>query len=223
MQRGMRLTSTMLVAAGVLAVTAVAPASSMARGSLKLEVGGTQLTGGAPILLSSANLTISNNVWNMACAETSLKGSLAQNLKSKGNSFLVTEGGLFGGGGEEGHCAGTPQFVVKFIPVQTPELTLNTKGKALLHFVKMRLVPAANIEKPESKQEACVISATNMRGTFPVSETAQPLSVTFTGSKMKMEAQGPECGAGPEARPHFSATFTATSRGSTVEVGLFRT
>jgi len=209
-----------LAAAGALALGALAPASSLARGSMKVQADGTLLTGGAPVVLTSTNLTISNNVWGIACMESSMKGSLAQNLKSKGNSFLITEGALFGGGGEEGRCGGT-QFAVKFEPVQTPELTLNTKGKALLHYTKMRLVPAANIEKPESKQEACIISATNMRGTFPISETAQPLEVTFTSSKMKMEAQGAECGAGREARPHFSATFTATSRGSTVEVVLF--
>ena len=214
----------MLATVVALAAAAVAPASSLAvRGSLKLEVGGTQLTGGAPMLLTSTNVTISNNEWNLACSETTLKGALAQNLKEKDNSFLVTEGGMFGGGGEEGRCAaGTTQFVAKFEPTQTPELTLSTKGKALLHFARLRLVPPANINKPENLQEACIISATTFRGTFPITEVPQPLVVTFPGSKMKMTAQGAECGAGAEGRPHFSATFTATTRESAVvEVALF--
>jgi hypothetical protein len=214
----------MVAAAASLAAAAIAPVSSLAvRGSLKLEVAGKQLTGGAPMLLTSTNVTISNNSWSLACSETSLKGSLAQNLKEKDNSFLVTEGGMFGGGGEEGRCAaGTTQFVAQFKPTQTPELTLNTKGKALLHFVALRLVPPANINKTEEHQEACTISATNIRGTFNITETPQPLVVTFPSAKMKMVAQGAECGAGAEARPQFSATFTATTRESAVvEVALF--
>ena len=111
MQRGMRVTWTMLIAAGALAAAAAAPASSLAGGALKLEVGGTQLIGGAPISLASTNVTISNAFWSLACSEASLNGALAQNRKGKGNSVEITEGGAFGGGGNEGLCAGGPQFV----------------------------------------------------------------------------------------------------------------
>ncbi len=221
MQRGMRITWTMLIAAGALAAAVVAPASSLAGGALKLETSGTGLVGGAPISLASSNVTITNAFWSLACSEVSMNGVLAQNRKGKGNSVQITEGGAFGGGGNEGLCASGPEFVAKFEPEQTPELTLNTKGKALLHYTRLRLVPEANIEKVENKQEACVISALTLRGTFPVTTTPQPLAVTFTSSKMKLDAKGPECGVGLEGKPHFSGTLTATSRGSTVEVQLF--
>jgi len=220
MHRGMRLTWTTLFAAGALAVAAAVPASGVAAGALKLETGGTQLVGGSPIALSSGEVTIVNAFWSMACSEASLTGSLAQNNKGKGNSVVITNE-AFVGGGEEGLCAGTPEFVSLFQPVQTPELTLSSKGKALLRYTHLRLVPRANIEKVENEQQACVISAVTMRGSFPVTTTPQPLAVTFTGAKMKIEAHGPECGAGREAKPHFTGTFTATSRGSTVEVVLF--
>ena len=104
---------------------------------------------------------------------------------------------------------------------QTPELILSTNGKALLHFTRLRLVPKEDIEKVEDKQEACVISAVTLRGTFPVTTTPQPLAVTFTSAKMKMESQGAECGIGLEGKPHLTGTFGATSRGSNVEVQLF--
>lgn len=220
MQRRMRMSRTLLIAAGTLAVAAAAPASSMASGkALKLEVEGTGLVG-APILLSSTEVTVSNAFWNLACSETSLSGSMAQNNKGKGDAVVFTKG-AFGGGGSEGLCASGPEFVTTFEPVQTPELTLNTKGKALLRFTRLKLVPLADIEKPEGHQEACIISAATFRGTFPVTETAQPLVITFTAAKMKIEAQGTECGAGREAKPLFTGTFTVSSRGSTVEVVIF--
>lgn len=221
MQRGMRLTWTMLIAVGALAAAAVVPASSLAGTALKLDVGGTGLVGGAPITVVSTNVTISNAFWSLACSEVSMNGALAQNRKGKGNSVEITEGGAFGGGGNEGLCASGPEFVTTFEPEQTPELTLNTKGKALLHFTRLRLVPKADIEKVKGKQEACVISAVTLRGTFPVTTTPQPLAVTFTSAKMKMESQGSECGTGLEGKPRLTGTFGATSRGSTVEVQLF--
>ena len=223
MQRGMRLTSTMLIAAGALAVAAVAPASSLAGGTLKLEVGGTGLIGGAPISLSSTNVTVANSFWSLACSEVSMNGAVAQNHKGKGNSILITEGGSFGGGGNEGLCASGPEFVTMFEPQQTPELVLNTKGKALLHYTRLRLVPKEDIGKVENHQEACVASALTLRGTFPVTTTAQPLAVTFTSAKMKLESKGAECGIGLEGKPRLTGTLTATSRGSTVEVQLSST
>ena len=221
MRRGMRLTWAMSIAAGAMLAALGAPSSSLAASkALKLETGGVGLVGGAPIVLSSTEVTIQNSFWSLACSETALTGTLAQNFKGKGNGVVITKE-TFGGGGSEGLCASTPEFVTTSQPLQTPELTLNTKGKALLKFTRLRLVPKANIEKPENKQEACVISAATFRGSFPVTTTAQPLVVTFTGAKMKIEAQGTECGAGPTSKPLFTGTFTATSRGSTVEAVIF--
>jgi hypothetical protein len=219
MRRGMRLTWAMSIAAAALAISAWAPATSMAGGALKLEVGGVGLVG-APILLSSTEVTISNSFWSLGCSETSLSGSMAQNNKGKGDAVVITKE-AFGGGGTEGLCASAPEFVTTSQPLQTPELTLNTKGKALLRFTRLRLVPKEDIEKPEALQQACIISAATFRGTFPVTTTPQPLVVTFTNAKMKMEAQGTECGLGREAKPLFTGTFTVTSRGSTVEVVIF--
>jgi hypothetical protein len=204
-----------------LALLALAAPASAGPAKLKLEAGGVGLVGGAPVTASSANTTVSSSFWSVACSEGTLQGSVSQNHKSKGDAFVITNGS-FGGGGEEGLCASTPEFVTIFQPGQTPELTLAHNGKALLRFPRLRLVPRANIEKPEAQQQACVVSATSLRGTFPVSETPQPLEVTFTGSKMHLGPnQGPECGAGMEARPNLSGTFTFTSRESAIEAVLY--
>jgi hypothetical protein len=221
MQRGIRVTSTMLIAAAALAAAAVAPASSLAGNALKLEIGGTNLVGGSPVSLTSSSVTISNSSWSLACSEVSLNGALSQNRKGKGNAIQITEGGAFGGGGNEGLCASGPEFVTTFEPEQTPELTLNTKGKALLHYTRLRLVPEADIGNNPPNQEACVVSAVTLRGTFPVTTTPAPLEVTFTSAKMKIEAKGSECGIGREGKPHLTGTFVAKSRGSTIEAQLF--
>ncbi|HUH80705.1 MAG TPA: hypothetical protein VLZ06_05200 [Solirubrobacteraceae bacterium] len=206
----------MSVAVGTLAVSALAPATSFAGKALKLEVGGTGLAG-APILLSSTEVTISNAFWDLGCSEGSLSGAMEQNRGA--SDYVVINNGAFAGGGSEGLCASAPEFVTYFAPVQTPELKLNTKGQALLHFTRLRLVPKADVGTPE--EHACIVSAATLKGTFPVSTTAQPLVLTFTSAKMKMEAQGSECGAGRGSKPLFSGTFTVTSRGSTVEAVIF--
>ncbi len=217
MRRGKRLTFATSIAVGGLLAVAMAPAGAQAAKVLKLEAGGSQIVGGAKVSVSSTEVGVSNAFFHLACTSGTLSGSIDQNNKGTTDGMVLDEG-VFGGGGEEGVCGGTPEFLTKFQPVQTPELVLSKTGKALLHFVSLRLVPRADIEKPENKQEACIVSATTMRGTFPVTTTPQPLVVTFTAAKMKLQAQGAECGAGPEAKPVFTATFTGSSHGSPIEV-----
>src|SRR5271166_3725027 len=140
MRRGMRLTFATSVAAGALFVAAAVPASSLAGTSLKLEASGTGLVGGAPISLVSTEATVSNTFWHITCSQATLSGTLDQNFKRKGDGMVISKG-VFGGGGEEGLCAGSPEFVTTFVPVQTPELTLSTRGKALLRYPVLKLVP----------------------------------------------------------------------------------
>jgi hypothetical protein len=211
--------ATLVIASlALLALTAPAGAS-MAK--LKLVVGGVGIGGGAPVLGTSINATASSSIWSDACTESSLTGTVSQNFKSKGDAFVIPSGN-FGGGGNEGLCASNLEFVTIFKPIQTPEISFAHNGKAKLRFPRLRLVPAANINKPEAQQEACAIAASTMRGTFPVTETPQPLVVTFTESKMKLESSsGPECGFGAEAKPRFSGSFTFTSRGTQIEAVLY--
>jgi len=220
MRRGMRFGFAASIASGALLAAVVAPPSGLAAMSLKLESGGTGLVGNTPMSLVSTELNLSNAFWNIGCSQVTLSGAVDQNHKGKGDGMVITEG-LFGGGGEEGLCAGSPEFVTTFKPVQTPELSLSNKGKALLRYMALRLVPRVNREKPENHQEPCIASATTLRGTFPVSTVAQPLTITFTAAKMKLKAEGPECGTGLEAKPHLTVTFTATTRGAPVEVVLY--
>ena len=49
-----------------------------------------------------------------------MNGAVAQNHKGKGNSVEITEGGAFGGGGNEGLCASGPEFVSTFEPNRLP-------------------------------------------------------------------------------------------------------
>jgi hypothetical protein len=216
MRRGMRLTFATSIAAAALLAFAIAPAGAQAAKILKLETGGSEIVGGAKVSLSSTEVGVSNAFFHLACTSGTMSGSVDNNNKGTSDGMVLGEG-VFGGGGEEGVCGGTPEFLTKFQPVQTPELVLSKTGKALLHFVTLRLVPRADIEKPENKQEACIVSATTMRGTFPVTTTPQPLVVTFTAAKMKLQPEGAECGAGPESKPTFTATFTGTSHGSQIE------
>lgn len=221
MRRGMRFGFATSIAGGALLAAAVAPPSGLAAAaSLKLEAGGTGLVGNTPMSLVSTELKLLNAFWNITCSQATLSGSVDQNHKGKGDGMVITEG-VFGGGGEEGLCAGSPEFVTTLKPIQTPELSLSNKGKALLRYPALRLVPRVDREKPENQQEACIVSATTLRGTFPVTTTPQPLTVTFTSAKMKIQAQGSECGTGLEAKPHLTATFTATTRGAPVEVVLY--
>ena len=198
-----------------------APGASAGIMALKLEIAGTQITGGAPITLSSSNLALSNAFWSDDCTETTLGGSLGNNNKAKDDFIPITEG-TFGGGGNEGLCASSFNFVTQWMPEQTPEMTLDRKGHALLRFPRIRAVPLEDIEKPPGQKEACLASSNGIKGTFPVSETPQPLTVTFTESKMHLgAAHGQECGTGTGHTPLLSATFTFTSRGSVVEAVLF--
>ena len=220
MRRGMRCGFATSIAGGALLAAAVAPSTGQAAMSLKLETGGTGLVGNTPMSLVSTEFKLSNSLWSITCSQVTLSGAVDQNHKGKGDGMVITEG-VFGGGGEEGLCAGTPEFVTTYTPIQTPELSLSNKGKALLRYPALRLVPRANREKPENHQEPCIVSATTLRGTFPVTTTAQPLAITFTAAKMKLKAEGPECGTGLEAKPHLTTTFTATTRGAPVEVVLY--
>ena len=217
MRPGIRCTCATAVAAGTLVLSAWAPATSLAGKALRLEVGETPLVA-APILLSSSEVTISNAFWNLGCSEGSLSGSMEQNKSA--NDYVVINQGAFAGGGNEGLCASAPEFVTYFEPVQTPELKLTTKGQAQLHFTRLRLVPKADVGAPE--EHACIVSAITLKGTFPVSTTAQPLVLTFSSAKMKIEVQGPECGTGHGAKPvFFTGTFAVTSRGSIVEAVIY--
>ena len=217
MRRGKRFSFATSIAAGGLLAVAIVPADAQAGKILKLETGGSEIVGGAKVSLSSSEVEVSNASFHLDCTSGTMSGSIDNNNKGTSDGMVLGEG-VFGGGGEEGSCGGTPEFVTKFQPVQTPELVLSKTGKALLRFVTLRLVPRADIEKPENKQEACIVSATTMRGTFPVTATPQLLAVTFTAAKMKLQPQGAECGAGPESKPTFTATFTGSSHGSPIEV-----
>jgi hypothetical protein len=208
---------------GLAALLALGASASGETKALKLEVAGTGLVGGAPISASSSNLTLANAFWSLACSDTVLGGTMGANNRANNDYIPIAEGSL-GGGGSEGLCASTFEFVTTWLPLslQAPELQLNRKGQALLRFPRIKLVPLEDVGMPPGHKEACVASSNGIAGTFPVNEVPQLLKVTFSNAKMHLEADhGAECGHRKGAAPLLSGTFTFTSRGSRVEAVIF--
>jgi hypothetical protein len=221
----LRMKSVGAAVATVLALVALAPVASASGGikAVRLQVEGTPLAVGAPIAASSSNLSIANAYWSFACTETTLSGTVGANNLAK-NDFLPITEGLFAGGGNEGRCASTFDFVSTWqpAPMQPPELQLNRKAEALLRFPRVRLIPEADINNPAGQKEACTVSSNGFKGSFGLSETPQPLTVTFTNAKTHIEGgHGAECGHGKNHSPFLSGTFTFTSGGLPVEVVIF--
>lgn len=203
----------------VMAFTGTASAGLIK--ALRLQVAGTPLAVGAPIVASSSNLTVSNAFWSMACSESTLTGTIGQNNKAK-DDFMPLPEGQFAGGGTEGLCADPFDFVTAWLPQSPAELILERKGNAQLRFARIRMTPLEDIEKPPGQKEACVASSNAAKGTFPLTATPQPLTVTFTNVKMRLEAShGLECGHGKGHAPALSATFTFTSGGEEVDDVIF--
>ncbi len=216
-----RILGASLAAAVVFVIGCTGTASASLIKALRLQVAGTPMTVSSPIVGSSSNLTISNAFWSFACSESSLSGQVGQNNKAK-NDFIPLGEGLFGGGGNEGLCASTFEFVAAWMPKSPPELILERKGNAQLRFFRVRLTPLEDINKPPGQHEACVAASTVIKGTFPLSATPQPLTITFTNAKMHLEADhGAECGGKKGHSPTLSGTFTFTSEGEVVEDVIF--
>ena len=217
-----RIVGTSLAAALVLvaAFTGVASGAGLIK-ALRLQVAGTPLPVGAPIVASSTNTTVANAFWTLACSEGALKGTVGQNNKAKDDFIPISEG-QFAGGGNEGLCSSPFDFVTVWIPTQPAEMILERKGNITLRFARFRMTPLANINKPPGEKEACVASSNAVKGTFPLSMTPQPLTVTFTNAKMHLESShGVECGSKTGHSPTMSATFTFTSEGQPVEAVIF--
>jgi hypothetical protein len=129
---------------------------------------------------------------------------------------------VFAGGGTEGRCASPFDFVSAWLPLQPAELQLNRKSEALLRFPRIRLIPEVDINNPPGEKEACVATSNGIKGKFPLSETPQLLTVTFSNAKMHLESgHGLECGHARGHLPFLSGTFTFTSGGSPVEAVIF--
>jgi len=189
--------------------------------ALRLQVAGTPLAVGAPIVASSSNLTVSNAFWSMACTESALSGTIGQNNKAK-DDFMPLPEGTFAGGGNEGLCADPFDFVTAWLPQSPAELILERKGNAQLRFARLRMTPLEDINKPPGQHEACAVSSNVVKGTFPLTATPQPLTITFTHVKMRLESShGVECGSGKGHAPTMSATFTFTSGGEEVDDVIF--
>jgi len=203
----------------VLACTGTASASLIK--ALRLQVAGTALPAGAPITASSSNTTVANAFWSLACSESSLSGTIGQNNKAKDDFIPITEG-LFAGGGNEGLCASTFEFVTAWLPSSPPELILERKGNAEFRFFRLRLTPLEDVNAPSGHHEACVAASNLLKGTFPLSATPQPLTITFTNAKMHLESDhGKECSGPKNHSPYMSGTFTFTSEGQVVEDVIF--
>jgi hypothetical protein len=216
-----RILGASLAAVVVLVVACTGTASAGLIKALRLQVGGTPLAVGAPITASSTNLTVSNAFWTLACSESALTGSIGQNNKAK-DDFIPFPEGQFAGGGNEGLCASPFEFVTAWLPKEPAELILERKGNAQLRFARIRMTPLADIEKPPGQKEACVASSNAIKGTFPLTATSQPLTITFTSAKMHLEADhGTECGSGIGHSPTLSGTFTFTSQGQEVDDVIF--
>ena len=129
MRRGMRFGFATSIAGGALLAAAVAPPSGLAAAaSLKLEAGGTGLVGNTPISLVSTELKLLNSFWNITCSQATLSGAVDQNHKGKGDGMVITEG-VFGGGGEEGLCAGSPEFVTTLTRSRPPNCRFPTRAR----------------------------------------------------------------------------------------------
>ena len=216
-----RILGVSLVATVVFVMAFTGTASAGLIKALRLQVAGTPLPVGAPIVASSSNLTVSNAFWSMACTESTLTGTIGQNNKAK-DDFMPLPEGQFAGGGNEGLCADPYDFVTAWLPESPAELILERKGNALLRFPRFHLTPLEDVNKPPGQHEACGISSNALKTTFPLSATPQPLTVTFTNAKMHLEAaHGLECGHGKGHSFTMSATFTFTSAGEEVDDVIF--
>jgi hypothetical protein len=210
------------LAATVLFVTAfTGTASAGLIKALRLQVAGTPVPVGAPIVASSSNLTISNAFWSMTCTESTLTGTIGQNNKAK-DDFMKLPEGQFLGGGNEGRCSDPFEFVTAWLPESPAELILERRGNAQLRFPRIRMTPLEDINKPPGQHEACVAASNALATTFQLSATPQPLTITFTNAKMHLESShGQECGHGKGHSPMLSATFTFTSEGQEVDDVIF--
>lgn len=219
-----RIVGASLVAAVVFVVACTGVASAGLIKALRLQVAGTPLPAGAPIVASSSNTTVANAFWSDACSEGSLTGTIGQNNKAKDDFIPISEG-QFAGGGNEGLCSSPFDFVTAWIPkspAEPPELILERKGNATLRFARFRMTPLEDIEKPPGEKEACAASSKSAKGTFPLTTTPQPLTITFAGAKLHLEAaHGAECGSKIGHNPTMSATFSFTSEGHEVDAVIF--
>ena len=87
-----RILGASLATAVVFALACTGTASAGLIKALRLQVGGTALAVGAPIVASSTNTTISNAFWSLACSESALTGTIGQNNKAKDDFMPITEG-----------------------------------------------------------------------------------------------------------------------------------
>jgi hypothetical protein len=219
MQR--RIVGTSLATALLFAVSFTGTASASSIKALRLEVGGTAMSAGAPIVATSTDTTIANAFWSLACTEGELTGTVGQNNKAKDDFIPITEG-RFLGGGTEGLCESGFNFVTAFLPEQPSELILERKGGAQWRFPRFRMTPLEDVNNPPGHKEACVAASNAVKGTFPLTTTPQPLTVTFSNAKMHLEADhGHECSGKKGHNPYMSATYTFTSRGQPVEAEIF--
>ncbi len=210
-----------LLAALALAVCCTGVASGALIKALRLQVEGNALPKGAPIVATSTDTTIANAYWTTACSEGELTGTIGQNNKARNDFIPITEG-RFAGGGNEGLCSSPFGFVTAWLPKEPAELIVERKGNAELRFARWRMTPLEDIEKPPGQKEACAASTNALKGTFPLSATPQPLTVTFTNSKLHLEgSHGTECGTKKGQNPTVSTTFTFTSEGQPVEAVIF--
>ena len=216
-----RILGASLAAAVLFVVACTGTASASLIKALRLQVAGTAMAVGAPIVGSSADTTVCQRLWSLACSESIVAGSIGQNNKAK-DDFIPIGDGEFAGGGNEGLCASPFEFVTAWMPTSPPELILERKGNAQLRFFRLRLTPLEDVEKGKGEHEACVAASNVIKGTFPLTSTPQPLTITFTNAKMHLEADhGKECGGKKGHSPTMSGTFTFTSHGQVVEDVIF--
>ena len=141
-------------------------------------------------------------------AKGELTGTIGQNNKAKDDFIPITEG-RFLGGGTEGLCESSFNFVTAFNCTGTPsELILERKGGAQWRFPRFRMTPLEDVNNPPGHKEACVAASNAVKGTFPLTTTPQPLTVTFSNVKMHLEADhGHECSGKKGHNPYMSATL----------------
>ena len=140
-----RILGASLAAAVLFVVACTGTASASLIKALRLQVAGTALAVGAPIVASSSNTTVSNAFWSLACSESSLTGTIGQNNKAK-NDFMPDHRRPVRAAAATKACArSTFEFVTAWLPKSPAELILERKGNAQLRFFRIRLTPLEDI------------------------------------------------------------------------------
>jgi hypothetical protein len=191
---------------------AVAATSSAQAKNLTIEVGGVPVTTPAPYTATSSDFQIATGEWTMVCPNSALTGKILSNGLADDEAGIAT--GEFAG---EPLCSSPHEFVTTFNPKFTM-LTLVGTGKVKWSGPRFKLTPKESLGGPPGGHNACQFEAKNLKGTFPVGKTPQPLVVTFSKLKLNLvrEAAGSFCERG--GTHTLSATFTFTSEGQPLEV-----